>query len=279
MTLSIGNVLGVMNRIAAYQNPAPTTKAPPQPVTIETLPRITSNQVQQVNIFTNPPRPSTRREMIESNVGSIAKSYGQSPTPVKAIDYLQRQRAETGKYINSAGQKLLTQGQQESLSKSGLLSQYNDYLYRFLRTPAGYSFRKTFKRRVLTAVLGSPYGELNPIVDSVNSLSALATESLSEDPYGKVAKDIPLLIRAFTSTISTTENFVKGLAPHWTDVDFQESDRKIEEIDLILAALKTGLRGIVSGFSSYANELGMSHAEIDAAKKISEVEDDPDALT
>ena len=278
MTLSIGNVLGVMNRISAYQNPAPKTTAP-QPVTIESLPKITSNQVQQVNIFTNPAKPTSRREMIESNVGSIAKAYGQSPTPVKAIDYLKQQRAETGKYLNSAGQKLLTQGQQESLSKSGLLAQYNDYLLRFLRSPAGYPFRRTFKRRVLAVVLGSPYGELNTVVDSINSLSALATASITEDRYGKVNKDVPLLIRAFTGTISTTQSFVNGLAPHWTDVEFQESDRNIKEVDMILAALKTGLGAMVATFGKYAIELGMSHAEIDSARKVAGVEAGQGATT
>lgn len=271
MTLSLGNVLAVINRISDFQNPAPTNTPPRQPVTIETLPRIASNSVHQGNIFTNPQKPSTSREIIESNVGSIAKSYGQSPKPVKAIDYLQSKRAETSKYLSASGQKLLTQGQQESFSKSGLLAQYNAYLMRFLRTPAGYPFRRTFKRRILTVILGSPYGELNPIIDSINTLSALAQASLTEDPYGQVAKDVPLLIRAFVSTVTTTENFVNGLQPHWTDVEFKDTDRKIDEVGLIVTALKSGLQSMVTVFGQYAVELGMAKAEIETAKKIAGV--------
>lgn len=117
-------------------------------------------------------------------------------------------------------------------------------------------------------MLGTPYSELHPIIHSITALSALAQASVEEDQYGIVAKDVPLLIRAFVSTIFTVEGFVGGLQPHWTDVEFSESDRKVEEVVLVAAALKSGLRDIVASFGSYASELDMAPGEMRTAKAV-----------
>ena len=273
MTLGLGNILSISTRISEYQNPTPKT-ASQQQVTIETLPRISSTQVRNENIFMNSPAPANQREKIESKVGTVAKSYGQSAQPAMPLKFLENQRLRTDKYLDSARQNLLTQGQQETFSKSGLLAQYNGYLLRFLHTPAGYPFRQTFRRRVCTVILGTPYGDLNPIVDSINTLSILATSSLTEDRYGNVAKDIPLLIRAFVSTMSSIESFVSTLPVHWTDVEFRESDRKVEEVALIVTALRNGLKGMVEAFGKYATELGLGREELAAARKIAGVDGD-----
>ena len=215
--------------------------------------------------------PTTTREKIESSFGTIAKSYGQSPQPAKPLKFLENQRAEGEKYLSVARQKLLTQGQQESLSTSGLLAQCNAYLVRFLRTSFGRPFRRTFKRRVSTVVLGSPYGELSSIIDSINALSALALASLTEDPYGKVAKDVPLLIRAFVSIIQSVEGFVRDLPVDWTDVDFSEEDRRVDEVDLVITSMKTGLKQMVDAFGQYANELGLSGKDLKVARTVAGV--------
>ena len=272
MTLSLGNILAIRNRVSEYQNPPPKTTPQQQQVTIETLPRISSSQVRHDNIFTSSPAPANERQKIEAKVGTIAKSYGQSAQPATPLKYIENQRLKTGKYLQSAQQKLLTQEQQETFSKSGLLAQYNDYLMRFLRSPLGYPFRQTLKRRVRTVVLGTPYGELNPILDSITSLSFLTKSSLTEDRYGNVAKDVPLLIRAFVSTISSIEGFVNGLPAHWTDVEFSEADRRIEEVELIVKALRSGLRDIVEAFGQYAAELGLGKEEIVTSRKIAGID-------
>ncbi len=274
MTLCLGNILAISNRIAESQNPAGKSVAPPQRITIESLPSISSAPLRQENIFSNARTPATTREMIESSIGTIAKSYGQSPQPAKPLKFLESQRAGGEKYLSVARQKLLTQGQQESLSSSGLLTQYNDYLIRFLRTSIGRPFRRTFKRRASTVVLGSPYAEVTSIIDSVNALSALALASLTEYPYGKVARDVPLLIRAFVSVIQSTEGFVRDLPVHWTDVEFSDSDRRVEETDLVVASMKAGLKGMLDAFGKYATELGLTEKEINIARSVAGFEAD-----
>ena len=274
MTLCLGNILAISNRIAEFQNPTTKSIAPPQRVTIEFLPSISSAPLRQENVFTNARTPTSTREKIESSFGTIAKSYGQSPQPVKPLKFLESQRADGEKYLGVARQKLLTQGQQESLSSSGLLAQYNDYLLRFLRTQFGRPFRRTFKRRISSVVLGSPFGELNSIIDSVNALTALAVASLTEDVYGKVAKDVPLLIQAFVSVIQAVEGFGKDLPVHWTDVEFSDSDRRAEDVDLVVGSMKAGLKEIVDAFGKYATELGLTQRDIKTARRVAGVEVD-----
>ncbi|CAF9920898.1 MAG: hypothetical protein ALECFALPRED_001659 [Alectoria fallacina] len=274
MTLCLGNILAISNRITEFQNPTTKSAVPPQRITIESLPSISSAPLRQESIFSNTRPPATTREKIESSVGIIAKSYGQSPQPAKPLKFLESQRAEGEKYLGVARQKLLTQSQQESLSSSGLLAQYNAYLIRFLQTPFGRPFRRTFKRRVSTVVLGSPVSELNSIIDSVNGLTALALASLTEDNYGKVAKDVPLLIQAFVSVIQSVEGFVKTLPVHWTDVEFSESDRRGEEVDLVVGSMKVGLKEMVDAFGKYATELGLTEMDIEAARRVAGVEAD-----
>ena len=123
-------------------------------------------------------------------------------------------------------------------------------------------------------VLGSPFGELSVIIDSVNALTALAVASLTEDNYGKVAKDVPLLIQAFVSVIQSVEGFVMDLPVHWTDVEFSDSDRRAEDVDLVVGSMKAGLKEIVDAFGKYATELGLTQRDIKTARRVAGVEVD-----
>lgn len=276
MTLGLGNLLSVSNRIAEFQNPATRSPSSQQHITIRSLPSISSVPLKHENIFSNPPPPASRREKFEYSVGTIAKSYGQSPPSqsAKPRKFLESQRDETKKYLGVARQKLLTQGQQEAFSSGGFYTRLNETTLAFLRTSFGKLFRQTFKRRVCTVVLGTPYGDLSPIVDSVNALTALALASLTEDNYGKVANDVPLLIRAFVSVISSVEAFVDKLPAHWTDVEFEDSDRKVEEVEMVIGSLKEGLKEMLAAFGKYAAELGMEEGEIRGAKRVAGLEAD-----
>lgn len=110
------------------------------------------------------------------------------------------------------------------------------------------------------------------IVYAIISLTALATKSIQEDSYGKVARDIPLLVRTFVSTHRALETFTRTLAPHWTDVGFSEGDRRVKDVEIVLAALRKGLGEIVDGFGGFAGEIGLGDRELEVARGIAGTE-------
>lgn len=253
LSAGLSTIQGVATRIGEFQNPSLTNPTLPQQAKLQSLPRL-SAPLKQDPVLNNPLPPSTRLQKIESDVGNMAKSYGQSsPRPFGLSPGAK-------KYLGAARNKLLTEAQQESISPANITSVLNDYLIRFIRSPLGAPFRQTFRRRVCVVVLGSPYSKFCQIFDAIDILSRLAIASLKEDNFGKVHSDIPLLIRTYASTISTLEAFVASTAVHWTDVEFR--DRKVEEVDILLACLKEGLRALVESFGSYADVLGINQKEL-----------------
>lgn len=121
-------------------------------------------------------------------------------------------------------------------------------------------------------VLGSPYSAFGQIIDAIDILSRLAAASLKEDDFGKVSKDIPLLIQTFGSTIVKLEAFVATMTVHWTDIEFH--GRTVNEVDVVLACLREGLRTLIEGFEVYTHELGISEMEIKDAKALAGLDDD-----
>lgn len=115
-------------------------------------------------------------------------------------------------------------------------------------------------------VLGSPYSAFGQIIDAIDILSRLAAASLKEDNFGNVSKDIPRLIQVFASTIVKLEAFVATMTVDWTDVKFH--GRTVDEVDVVLACLREGLRTLVEGFGGYTRELGISEVEIKDAKAL-----------
>lgn len=256
-------------RIADFQNP-PSQKSPPSPpANLQSLPRLAS-PLKQDHILQTPPLPSNRLEKFESQLGTFAKSYGQSPpSPRPQGSAAVSPRAK--QYLNAARQKLLTQGQQESLTPSHFRAVFHNHFMRFLRSFAGTPFRQTFKRRVRAIMFGSPYSSCGHIVDSVDALSRLAVASLTEDSFGKVSPDVPSLIRTFMSTIMTIENFIQGIGPHWTDVE-GVGDKRVEEVEAVLLALREGLRVLVEGFEPFKVPLKISDKEIITARSMAGID-------
>lgn len=90
--------------------------------------------------------------------------------------------------------------------------------------------------------------------------------------YGKVSKDVPLLIRTYANTITTLEAFMDGMPVHWTDIGFQ--DRTVEEVQVVLECLQRGLKEMVKGFGEYAGELGISEEELRTARSLAGIEEE-----
>ena len=272
----------ISERIAAFLNP-PSSKMPvmQKPIPVESLPRI-SAPLRHENILSKPAAPSTTSEKFESTVGAVAKSYGQSPNPgtIRVPSASSSPAQSLSGYLPAPSpRKLLTLGsrsstspQDQSVSRAAR-DTINIYTMKFLRSSFGIPFRQTFARRARAVVLGSPSSTLQPLISSIHCLSSIAKASLTEDPYGKTAQNIPLLLRTFVNTIQSIDIFMsKGLRPQWTDVEFREGEigegRRVPEIDILVRELKAGLKDVVVGFGSFVGELGMKPEEMTVAKKL-----------
>lgn len=272
MNACVAVIQGINIRMADYQNPPSTTPTPlmEQQNQVQSLPRL-SAPLRQAQITVNPLPPAGSRERIQSNIGTVAKSLGQSPSSASSKSSISPLSPRAKQYLGTARNKLLTQGQQEAISPASLKSQFNDYLMQFLRSPAGLPFRQTFRRRLCAVVLGTPYSELSVIVDAIDALTSSAAASLEEDNFGTVQKDIPGLLRTLVNTTTRLESFVNGFAVHWTDVDFPETTgqgRRVEDVERVLDSLRTGLRKMVGAFGDYAVELGLGPAEMRIARDV-----------
>ena len=140
----------------------------------------------------------------------------------------------------------------------------------FLHRPIGTLFRQTFQRRLAAVILGSPYSELASILNAIDAISTLAYASLKEDQFGTANKDIPIIIRTFTSVINNIDRMVKTMPVHWTDIDFIEADglgRRVEDVEFIKKHLTTNLRRLLDAFGNYAEDMGLGKAELTAARQ------------
>lgn len=166
--------------------------------------------------------------------------------------------------LKQAEDVILTPKQKEEVTAQGFSAVFKDWATWFLRTNFGGPFRQEYRRRIRTVVLGSPYGDVGIIVDAIDSLTRFAVKSLKEDKYGNVQRDVKLIIRTFTTTVTKLEKFKDTLEFHWTDV---EKKRESPEVDTILAALKGGLNELIHAFGDYSEDLRLSQSEMRMARE------------
>lgn len=125
-------------------------------------------------------------------------------------------------------------------------------------------FRQDYRRVLACVALGAPYGDVGIIVDAIDSLTRFAVNSLTEDKYGNVQRDVKVIVLSFTRTVTELETFRETLPNHWTDVDM---DRESPEVDAIMSALKAGLRDLITAFGNYYGDLGMTQGEMREARQ------------
>ena len=165
----------------------------------------------------------------------------------------------------AARDQLLTPEQKEILSTDGLNSAFRSLALRVVHLPVlGWLFQQTFSRRSTTVILDTPYGELSVYVNTAFILSELAVCSLTEDKFGNVQRDVPAIIRTFTTVIKKLERFRDELPIHWTDV---AQDRTCEDLDVLLNALKVGLGRLIDAFGAYSADLRLSRADMRLARE------------
>lgn len=137
-----------------------------------------------------------------------------------------------------------------------------------LKTPFGAPFRRTLARKATAVVLGYPTSSVSTISDAVSSLSKLVVHSKKEDTLGTVYRDIPAILRTLVSTHDLIELCLQTLTVHWTDVWHKETDRRPEDVEILLHSIREALGNIISEFGEYSENLGLSAKELRIAKGI-----------
>ncbi|KAI9845374.1 MAG: hypothetical protein M1838_001774 [Thelocarpon superellum] len=269
----VNSRIGTALKPPAPPEPEPVQAAPsgnPQP-----LPRLTP-PLKEGPIFSASPRPSSRPEMVQSTVGSMAKSLGQTPASSPNGPRLSpRVKRAVGSAVNQA----LPAGMKHALSQDGWSSTVKFYVLQFLQSSLGAPFQQTLQRRSAAIVLGTPYGDMGMVMHAVDALAKLGVSSLKEDPYGNVATDVPIMIRTFVSTIGNLNKLKVTLTPHWTDVNAtgpNYRDHSFEEVDCLLGAVQEALAQLVHAFASYADTMGLSRGEMRLAREAADMDSDRD---
>lgn len=227
---------------------APTTSAAPAPEK-----RRSTQPPKQDAILQSTPQKNTFRNEVEKVVNHIATDPSQ-PSQLSPL---------AKKAMASAKEGLLHMSK-EATGSDDPQSLFKDVALQVLNTPLGWPFRQRFSRRLTAVVLGTPYGEPSLYVNAINALSQLAIQSLKEDKYGNVQRDVATIIRTFTNVTCKLESFKQGFPVHWTDV---EKKRECPEVEAILQALRDGLTNLIEAFGPYARDLRLSLTDMRLAKE------------
>ena len=266
MQTSLLTIQAIRTRVTEYQKPPSMLNPSQQKANVESLPRLAPN-LRQGQIFVSPSAPSTPMRKIESTIGNLAKSLGQSPpsrniTPVGLVSPLVSPRVK--KLSNLAGQKLLTQspGQQSEPQPTSFKETFNTYLKTFIQSPLGYPFRQPFARRIDAVVFGTAkgYSDVFVILNAIEALSVLTLSSLKEDPYGNVANDVGGIMKAYVLVLGDLTRFADEMEVHWTDYEGRQqggSGSGSDDVELVCMKLKEGLASMVEAFEPYATDFGI----------------------
>ncbi|KAH0543864.1 hypothetical protein FGG08_001903 [Glutinoglossum americanum] len=263
LAICLGEVENINARIQESLRPPVPAPVSQQPQPLENpkpLPKI-AGPLKKDNVFTSAPPSSSKQELISS----LSKSMGQSPlqpgigSPLNPKHLIQRAHASLPERRKEALAREM-QSAKQALDKS---------VVAVVRSYAGRPFRQTVQRKIVAVITGEPYGDVGIIIDAIDSIARLAVSSLTEDPFGRVHTDVPKIIRTFTSTIGNIESFKRNVPVDWTDVELidREGFREMREADLTLQALRGSLRDMLKGFGEYADDMGLTAADLRMARE------------
>jgi nucleoporin NDC1 len=260
LTVCLDTITAIDTRIAEFQDPRTAAeklaiKEDPIPALPRLVQPLKDGLSQPGDLFSSPPPPRSRGAGVVEAVGTFAKNHGQSPPQSSPTAQRLRTRAESA---------ILTPKQREEVASQGISVLFKEWAVLFLQTSLGWPFRQEYRRKIASVVVGSPYGDVGIIVDAADSLTKFAVNSLKEDQYGNVQRDVKLIIRTFTTTVTNLEKFKNTLGFHWTDV---ERKQESPEVDIILASLKSGLNQLIASFGNYSEDLRLSQSEMRQARE------------
>ncbi|KAL0940910.1 nuclear envelope protein [Colletotrichum truncatum] len=254
--LCLDVVKSIEKRIDEYGKPA---AAPVAPVVPEEVRARSSAPLKEDPIFQSKPANKSMRGEVEKALTSVGRHPGHSP--VSQLSPLAK------KTLLGARDKVLSKEQQEALSSPQLMSQFQTWALQVIGNEhIGWIFRQEFRNRLTAVILGTPYSELSQYINAIDVLSLFLVNSLQEDKFGNVHRDVASVIRTFTIIINKIETFKTNFPLHWTDI---KQSRATPEVDAVIAALKTGLAQVVAEFEPYASDLRLSRTDIRLAKEAS----------
>ncbi|GAP88666.1 putative nucleoporin protein Ndc1-Nup [Rosellinia necatrix] len=258
--LCLDTVKGIERRIDEYGKPALATPGT-EPALDVTQPRERITQPLRTNDI-SAPKPAAKISLVTNTVSKLVTSPGKTPMDkwVPGIKKTATQAADT----------FMTKEQKEAVQPQALRGQLGTLSLRLLTLPVvGPIFQQTFSRRLAKAVLGTPYAEISVYINAAYALSHLAVCSLTEDKYGNVQRDVPTIIRTFTTVIKKLEAFQDELPTHWTDLG---QNRQCPPAAAVLAALKDGLGALLEAFGEYSSDLRLSRTDMRLAREAAQNE-------
>ncbi|KAI1124139.1 nucleoporin protein Ndc1-Nup [Nemania abortiva] len=263
--ICLDNIRSIERRIDDYGRSPPAgpgaERPAPAPVAAA-QPRARRAQPNDANDVAAP-RPNAGVALVADTVVKVITSPGRTPIQSWAPK-LRRGAAFVADHA-------MTREQREAIQPEALQGYLGALSLRVLALPIiGPIFRQTFARRLAKAVLGTPYAETSIYINAAYVLSRLSVCSLNEDRYGNVQRDIPTIIRTFTTIIRKLEAFRDGFPNHWTDID---GIRECPEVTEVLVALKDGLGALVETFGEFAANLRLSRADMRLAREAAAYEE------
>lgn len=234
------------------------TPAAPQPEPKPEEPRArTTAPPKEEAIFRRQPSTKSMRSEVENAIDHVARSPGNTP--------MSRLSPMAKKTWKKAKDSMLTQDQQDAFRPDNMVGQFRHLILRVLQNNrVGAFFRQEYRRRLTVAVLGTPSAELALYVNAIEVLGSLAVNSLGEDKFGNVHRDVPTIIRTFTSTIRKLDAFKASFPVHWTDV---EAKKECPEVDAVLNALRSALAKLITEFEPYRNDLRLTLTDLRLARE------------
>lgn len=253
-TICLDLVRSIATRVDEYgKQPAPP---PVEPAKNEPKAR-TSAPPKEDAIFRRQQANKSMRAEVDKVVDRMARSPGE--TPMSGLSPVAK------KTWKMAKDSVLTQEQQDAFQSQNMLGRFRQMFTQVLLADyVGGFFRQEYRRRLAVAVLGTPSAELGLYLNAIEVLGIMAVKSLGEDKYGNVHRDVPTIIRTFTSTVTKLEAFKDSFPVHWTDV---ETRKEAPEVDALLRALKGALGKLVYEFEPYRNDLRLTLTDIRLAKE------------
>jgi nucleoporin NDC1 len=139
------------------------------------------------------------------------------------------------------------------------------------QTPIGWLWRRSVRREANSVVFDTPYSRKMILFNAITILVNLTVASLKEDDHCTFYKEVPNIVRAFTVAIKDVERYTQGLQVHSTDTEalaLPEAERtKVPEVEELKTALKDGMGRMLGAFNEYLSTIGMTRAEVQAAKE------------